>query len=264
MDLATVIGFVVTFGILVWSMLAGGNLSVYWDTPSFILVAGGTLFVVVASFPLRTTLSVFAVMRKVLFNRLPSITEEIDRMAKFALLAQREGFLALEEKLKEVEDPLLSKGLKLIVDGFPMEAVRAILEADIDAMKDRHSNGKKVIDTVGYYGPALGMLGTLIGLVAMLVNLNDPSKIGAGMAVALLTTFYGCLIANIICLPIATKLDIRSKEEGLLRAVIIEGIASIQAGDKPQLLKEKLKAFLSPVERRVLLENAPKPQTAAM
>jgi chemotaxis protein MotA len=150
----------------------------------------------------------------------------------------------------------MAKGIRLIIDGFPTETVREILQIDVDQTTARHMTGKSILDSMGAAAPAFGMIGTLIGLVQMLRSLDDPSKIGGGMAVALITTFYGAIMANVIFLPLAGKLGNREKEEVLIREIIIEGVIAIQAGDQPQLVEEKLKSFLPPSDRKVIEEKS--------
>ena len=174
---------------------------------------------------------------------------EIERIVNLAKLARSEGILAIENQLEDVKDPFLSKGLQLVVDGTDPEALRNILTTELDFMRARHGEGKKVLDAMGAFAPAFGMVGALIGLIQMLQDLDDPSKIGGGMAVALLTTFYGALAANLFFLPMAGKLDSRSKEECLMKEMLIEGIGAIQSGDNPRLIQEKLKSFLPPAQR---------------
>jgi len=180
---------------------------------------------------------------------LPSVPKEISRVVEFSNLARREGLLSLEEKLDEIDDVFMVKGLRLVIDGFPAETVRDIMVIEIDSLSNRHAAGKDVLEALGGFSPAMGMIGTLIGLVAMLNNLDDPSGIGVGMAIALLTTFYGAVLANTIFLPLARKLETRAKQEASVRELMIEGILSIQAGDKPALVKEKLRSFVPPRER---------------
>ncbi|HYC76560.1 MAG TPA: motility protein A [Planctomycetota bacterium] len=252
MDLATVVGFVLMGGVLVWSMLAGGSLSLYYDLPSVILVFGGMIAAVFVNFPLKVVTGVGGTLKKTFIYPIPSPLEVIERMAEYSVLARREGLLALEEKVKDVKDPFLYKGIMLVVDGFAADSVREILQIDLDGMSTRHSNAKKVVEQLSAYAPAFGMIGTLVGLVAMLANLNDPSSIGSGMAVALLTTYYGAVLSNGVFIPLAGKLEMRCKEETLVRTVMIEGILALQAGDKPQVLREKLKAFLSPSVRKLV------------
>jgi chemotaxis protein MotA len=151
--------------------------------------------------------------------------------------------------LQEVDDPFFAKGIQLVIDGFNADTVRDIMDLEAEWQRQRHSMGKKLLDQMGAFAPAFGMIGTLVGLVLMLQNLDDPSKIGGGMATALLTTLYGAMASNMVFLPLAGKLEVRAKQEALLRELMIEGIVAIQSGEKPQLIKEKLKGFLSPSAR---------------
>ncbi|MFQ5504315.1 MAG: motility protein A [Planctomycetota bacterium] len=249
MDLASLFGVILGIGLILSAIMMGGPLSIFWDSPSVMIVFGGTIASILICFKLGHVLGVIGVMKKVLLYPLPAPSDEIDRIVKFSNLARREGLLALEEKLEELDDEFMQKGLRLIIDGFPGETVREILEIDMDSLQARHSSGKKILETMGSMAPAFGMIGTLIGLIQMLQNMEDPSSIGKGMAVALLTTFYGALSANVIYIPFATKLDNRSKEENELKNLMVEGILSIQSGDKPALVREKLKSFLPPHQR---------------
>ena len=176
-------------------------------------------------------------------------SEEIARIVSYANLARKEGLLALEAKLQEVDDAFFAKGIQLVIDGFNADTVRDIMDLEAEWQRQRHSMGKKIMDQMGAFAPAFGMIGTLVGLVLMLQNLDDPSKIGGGMATALLTTLYGAMASNMLFLPLAGKLEVRAKHEALLRELMIEGIVAIQSGEKPQLIKEKLKGFLSPSAR---------------
>jgi chemotaxis protein MotA len=208
--------------------------------------------VTLINFPSGELKGLVKVMLRSLFFKIPSPGEEIQRVVEYANLARKEGLLALENKLNEVEDKFFHKGVQLVIDGFPAETVRDIMELEAEWQRQRHSNGKKMLDALGAFAPAFGMIGTLIGLVQMLQNLSDPSKIGSGMAVALLTTMYGAMAANMVFIPMGGKLEQRAKEEALLRELMIEGIVAIQSGDGPQLIKEKLKSFISPSEREAI------------
>ena len=260
MDIGTVVGLVANFAMMCWAIMLGADLITFYDLPSVVIVVGGCLAATMTALPMEKFLSLGAVMKKGFIHKSARLIDEVERLAEFAALARKEGLLALEEKLKALDDPFLIKGLRLVVDGFPPEVVRDILSTDIAAMQERHSNGKAVLDKMAETGPAFGMLGTLIGLVQMLKNLSDPSQIGAGMAVALLTTFYGAVIANVIYMPLATRVEHRKKEETMLREIMVEGIAAIQAGDKPQMVKEKLRAFLSPRLRQRMDVKATTPK----
>ena len=252
MDLASLIGLVMGVGLIIVAIMMGGQLIIFYDAPSVMIVFGGTAASVFLCYKMSAVAGLIGVMKKVLLSALPDPSTEIERIVSFSNLARREGLLALEEKLEELDDEFMKKGLRLIIDGFPGDVVREILDIDMNNLVNRHSNGKKMLETMGAMAPAFGMIGTLIGLIQMLQNMDDPSAIGAGMAVALLTTFYGAFTANVIYIPFATKLGNRSVEEVILRTLMVEGIISIQAGDKPALVKEKLKSFLAPSDREAV------------
>lgn len=252
MDFATIIGLAAGFGMILLAILSGAGAEVFLHIPSLGIVIGGTIAASLIYFPLGSVLGVVTIMKNTILYKLPNIRVEIDRMVNYVNIVRREGLLALEDKLAEVKDPFLAKGLRLVIDGFPPEAVRQILGIELDYLQERHKNGKTILETMGAAAPAFGMIGTLIGLVQMLQQLEDPSQIGAGMAVALLTTFYGAIAANLVFLPLAGKLEARDKEESLLRSAMIEGVLSIQAGDKPFVIQEKLKSFVSPKVRKLV------------
>lgn len=254
MDIATVVGLAVAFGLIVWSILLGGNLSGFVDMPSVAVVIGGTVGALMISFPLPTILSIAGFFKKTFLFALDQPEEIIGKMVKYAERARREGMLALEEDSENEADPFLRKGLRLAVDGTDPQLLEKIMETDVSQLEARHSNGAKVLSAGGTYAPAFGMIGTLIGLVNMLANLSDPTQIGAGMATALITTFYGAVLANAFFLPMAEKLETRSKEEMMIKEMIIEGIMAIQSGDSPRIVEEKLKSFLPPAARRKLDE----------
>ena len=246
MDIATILGAVIAFGLVFQAMVSGSGIGMFIDIPSVSIVFGGTLGVLLMNFPLNQMLGVAKVTLKTVMFKLNTPTEEIIRIVEYANLARREGLLALEDKLQSVDDQFFAKGIQLVIDGFPVETVRDIMELEAEWQFQRHSAGKKILDAAGAMAPAFGMVGTLIGLVKMLANLSDPSQIGGGMAVALLTTMYGAMAANMFAIPLAGKLEIRAKEEALLRDLMVEGIVAIQSGEKPALIKEKLKSFLAP------------------
>jgi chemotaxis protein MotA len=252
MDIASLIGAVMGVGILAWTMHHEGGFGLYFNVPGLVLVFGGVIASAFLAYPMHACLALPAVLKKCFLYPLPSPLTEIERMAEYAVLARREGLLGLEEKTKEIRDPFLSKGVMLVVDGFSAESVREILEIDLAAMKERHGMAKKIVDNMSAMAPGYGMVGTLLGLVGMLARLSDPSTIGSSMAVSLLATFYGAAGANVLFMPIAAKLEARTKEETLIRQLMIEGILAIQKGDKPQVLRERLKAFLTPKERTAL------------
>jgi chemotaxis protein MotA len=250
MDITTVIGLVLGITLLGGSIAMGnGGIGLFVDVPSMAIVGGGTAAVMLINYPSGDIKSLVRVVMRTLFFKLSTSAQEIQRVIEYATLARKEGLLALESKLREVDDHFFAKGIQLVIDGFPSETVRDIMELEANWQYQRHSAGKKMIEQMGSYAPAFGMIGTLVGLVQMLSNLSDPSQIGGGMAVALLTTLYGALMANLFCIPLAAKLDVRAKQESALRELMIEGIVAIQSGDGPQLIKEKLKTFVAPKSR---------------
>jgi chemotaxis protein MotA len=252
MDVATLLGYVLGLGLILWSMSHGGGLSalkLFVHPPAAAVVCGGSFAAILIHFPLSDVKNLFKIILKNFLNKVPEPTEEIDRIIEYANLARKEGLLALEGKLKDVDDRFFAKGIQLVIDGFSAQTVRDILELEAEVEKQRHAVGKRMLEQLGTFAPAFGMVETLIGLVQMLSNLSDPTKIGAGMAGALVGTFYGAFVANMVMLPMAGKLDIRAKEEYQMRELMIEGIVAIQSGEKPQLIKEKLKGFLSPEKR---------------
>ena len=253
MDITTVIGTFLGFGLVLFAMAGGeGGLLIFVHVGSFMIVGGGTVSVTLMHFPLDVIRGIVKVTLRTFLFKLNSPAQEIDRIIEYANLARKEGLLALESKVKEVDDAFFSKGVQLVIDGFPADTVRDIMELEAEWQRQRHVTGKKMLDAMGSYAPAFGMIGTLVGLVQMLQNLSDPSKIGGGMATALLTTLYGAMAANMLFLPLAGKLEVRADEEALLRELMIEGIVAIQSGEGPQLIKEKLKSFVPPTTREAL------------
>ncbi len=253
MDITTVIGTVLGFSLVLFAMASGeGGLSIFIHVGSLMIVGGGTIAVTLMNFPLDVVKGIIKVILRTILFKLHSPGDEIERIIEYANLARKEGLLALESKLKDVDDPFFAKGVQLVIDGFPAETVRDIMELEAEWQRQRHVTGKKMLDALGSFAPAFGMIGTLVGLVQMLQNLSNPASIGGGMATALLTTLYGAMAANMVFLPLAGKLEMRANEEGLLRDLMIEGIVAIQAGEGPQLIKEKLKSFVAPADREAM------------
>ncbi len=253
MDLATIIGSFLGFGLVLFAMATGpGGVGIFMHFPSMVIVFGGTISVTMMCFPVSEIKGIAKVMLVTAIRKPVTPTEEIDRIVEYANLARKEGLLALETKLEDVNDSFFAKGIQLVIDGFGAETVRDIMELEADWERQRHGTGKKIMDQMGAFAPAFGMIGTLVGLVQMLQNLSDPSMIGQGMATALLTTLYGAMLANMMFLPLAGKLEVLAGHEGLLRDLMVEGIVAIQSGEKPALIKEKLKGFLSPGSREVV------------
>jgi chemotaxis protein MotA len=249
MDVATIVGLLAAIGILGSAILSGSAAPLFLNFPSFLIVFGGTLASTLINYPLRDVISVFSSLRNAFFHRAPSPDELISRLVAYSVVARKEGILALEAHAKRANDDFLEKSVQLAIDGTSPELIKDILTTDLAFMENRHALGQSVLIAMGTYAPAFGMIGTLVGMVNMLVSLNDPSQIGHGMAVALLTTLYGALLANCFFLPCAGKLKVRTGHELLIRELVIEGIMSIQAGDNPRIVEQKLKAFIPPASR---------------
>ncbi len=252
MDLATLLGITVGTGLLLGAILLDGSLNSFFNVQSVMIVLGGTTAAILVNFSLKQVLGLIPLVRITLIAKSHDTADMISTLVEFAESARREGLLALEEKAQDTDEDFLKKGVQLIVDGTDAELVRSILQIELSFIEDRHRSGQNLLEQMGAFAPAFGMIGTLIGLIQMLQQLDDPSQIGSGMAVALLTTLYGAVLANLIFLPMAAKLKIKSTEELQFKEIMIEGILSIQAGENPRILEEKLKAFLPP---RVRLDS---------
>lgn len=249
MDIATVFGIFSAFGLVIMAIMMGGGISLFVNIPALMIVVGGTMGATMINYPLKEVLGVLRVVRKVFFSKRTLSEDIIKQFMDFSTKARREGILSLEAELKSVEEEFLKKGVQLSIDGLEPQAIREILETEITFVQSRHRKGAEIFTTIGTFSPALGMIGTLIGLVQMLQSMDDPSSIGPAMAVALLTTFYGSIIANIICLPIAGKLRTRSGDEVLIKEMVIEGVICLSNGENPRIVEQKLQAFLAPSER---------------
>jgi chemotaxis protein MotA len=245
-DLSTVVGLILAFGLVFAAIMSGGSIGAFIDIPSVLIVIGGTFAVTLVNFPLPTVLNIPNVLKNAFFLKLISPLDTVSTLVSFAERARREGILALEGSMDEIEDDFIRSGLRLAVDGVEPELIKDILQTELAFIEDRHRNGQKILDYMGSASPALGMIGTLVGLVKMLGNLSDPDAIGPSMAIALLTTMYGAIMANLAFIPLSGKLKARSQEEILIKEVAIEGVMSIQSGDNPRILEQKLLAFLAP------------------
>ncbi len=255
MDISTIIGLIFGFGFIIWSIIITGDIMTYVHIPSLIIVLGGTIAATILSYPLKTITSLWKVFQKAFFHKEVSINNIIEEIITLANIARKEGLLSLEEYGEKLEDDFLKKGINLIVDGTDPELVRNILETELAFLTERHAQGQGVLETMGTYSPAFGMIGTLIGLINMLKKLDDYASIGPNMSVALVTTFYGSVLANVIFLPLAQKLKVRSQSEVLMKDLMIEGLLSIQAGENPRIIEEKLKTFIPPEQRNLLNEE---------
>ncbi|RUO31211.1 flagellar motor protein PomA [Aliidiomarina soli] len=247
MDIATIIGIIGALAFIAMAMLFNGDIGLYVNVPSIFIVFGGSLFVALASYPLSQFLGAGKVAVKAFMFRIEQPQELIDKAVEMADSARKGGFLALEET--EVPNPFFRKGIDMLVDGHDAEVVRTTMQKDIDLTYDRHERGANIFQTIGDVSPAMGMIGTLIGLVAMLANMDDPKAIGPAMAVALLTTLYGTFIANIICVPIVNKLKLRMEQEKLNQELMLDAVLGIQDGQNPRIIESLLKNYLASSKR---------------
>jgi chemotaxis protein MotA len=248
MDFATLIGGLFAAGAIGFAMYEGthGHLSVFFSSEGFVLVLGGSFAAVCLSMPARAVLNVGGYIKNWLFAKSLKPHEIIKQIVAYAEVARREGVLALEKELAGQKDPFFRQGLQLIVDGMDEATIERTMEIQIEALAERHKSGRKLFDLMGKYGPGFGLIATLVGQVAMFQNLGgDSAAIGKALAVALLGTLYGCIISNVICGPIADKLNLRSAEEQFIKSMILAGIRSLQAGDNPRVVDMKLRSFLS-------------------
>ena len=249
MDLATVVGLVLASVAIVGSILYGSPLTLFIDVPSVGIVIGGVIATTMIKWPLENLKSLSAIYLKSIFGTSPDAKIMIEEIQKLAETARRESVFALEKV--PVEDKFLKKAVTLAADNRPPEVITSILSLEIAAMEERHTTGVDILEGMGSDGPAFGMIGTLIGLVQMLANMSDPSAIGPAMAVALLTTLYGSIIANVFTNPVAAKLKARSKQEATKMNIIVAGVLGIVAGENPRVIREKLDSFLPPEQRLV-------------
>jgi chemotaxis protein MotA len=252
-DIATIVGITsgVTFIILAM-VLGGAGVGPFIHIPSMMITIGGTIAATLVNYPLHEIRGVFGTVRNAFRFDLKTPASMIEILVVYATKARREGILTLEAELETATDPFLIQGVRLAIDGTAPELIKDILTTELSYVESRHALGQGIFMAMGAYSPAFGMIGTLIGLIAMLRSLEDPSQIGQGMAVALITTFYGALMANLIFLPIAGKLKSRTASEILVKEVVIEGILSIQSGDNPRVVEQKLKAFIPPKQRETI------------
>jgi len=251
-DIATVVGLIACFGCVGASIILGGDSAAFIHIPSLAIVAGGMISSTLIHFSLSQFLGIISVVKKTLLFKLPSENELVQQMVNFSAINRRDGALALEQQIPKVTDSFLVKGLQLVIDGQEADTIEEQLGLEIQYLQQRHSTGKKILDFMGASAPAFGMIGTLIGLVQMLGNLSDPSGIGKGMATALITTFYGAFLANVVFIPLAGKLEIRSKEETLLCEMTVEGLLAIARGESPTAVRERMQAFVSAKHREEL------------
>lgn len=252
MDIASILGLILCGVVFVFGIISSGGVSAlgnFVDVASIFITFGGSFCCVLASYSLQNFLTGIKSFKLVL--KVPTINtpEMITKIIELSNIARKEGLLSLEEAATDLDDDFLKKGILLIVDGTDPELVRAIMETELISIEGRHKAKMGFWDALGAMGPAWGMIGTLVGLINMLNKMDDPSAIGPGMATALITTLYGSLLANWVCAPVSSKLKENNGEEVMMKEIMIEGLLSIQAGENPRVIEEKLKSFLSPQDR---------------
>ena len=252
MDLASLLGLLLCFGMCAFGMIQSAGLAHidrYLDLPSMIITFGGSFFAILMGSTLKDYIG--GLKSFTLIFKAPDLDAKsmIQKIIDLSNIARKEGLLSLEEAAGDLDDDFMKKGILLIVDGTDPDLVRGIMETELISIEDRHKKNISFWEDLGAMGPAWGMIGTLIGLVNMLYEMDDPSAIGPSMAVALITTLYGSLLANWICTPVASKLKTNNSGEIMMKEIMIEGLLSIQAGENPRVIEEKLKSFLSPGDR---------------
>ena len=252
MDIASIIGLIVCFALMIFGMVFGKSFNAvmsFVDPPSALITFGGAFCCIMASYPMAGFVGGLKSIGLIFKNSTMNVPEIIQKIIELSNVARKEGLLSLEEAASDIDDEFLKKGILLIVDGTDPELVRAIMETELVSVEGRHKEKIGFWENLGSMGPAWGMIGTLVGLVNMLYNMSDMEALGPSMAVALITTLYGSLLANWICIPISNKLTADNASEMMLKEVMIEGLLSIQAGENPRVIEEKLKSFLAPADR---------------
>jgi chemotaxis protein MotA len=249
MDIATILGTIFGFVVIIGTILYEGNLRIFFNIPAIAIVFGGMTCATMIHFSMGQFLGIFSVIKKTLLHKIVLPQELIRRMVNYAAINRRDGALALEQEIPKTKDPFMIKGLQMLIDGQEEESIRELMELEIQYLEERHAMGKKILDFMGSSCPSFAMVGTLIGLISMLSKMESPDEIGRGMAVALVCTFYGALFANLVFLPLGGKLGQHSKSEKISMEMIAAGVCAIAKGDSPTVVREKMQVFIS-VKRR--------------
>ncbi len=250
MDIASLIGIIMCFVMLVYGIISNhADMMTYLNFPSAIITFGGAIFATMLSYSMQDFLNSMKSIGLIFKASKMNTSEMIKSIIDLSNVARKEGLLSLEEAAADLDEPFLKKGILLIVDGTDPDLVRGIMETELISIEARHKTVISFWEALAAMGPAWGMIGTLVGLVNMLNNMSDPSSIGGDMAVALITTLYGSVLANWLCTPVAGKLKAQNAQEMQLKEIMVEGLLSIQAGENPRVIEEKLKSFLAPKDR---------------
>ncbi|HEX4053217.1 MAG TPA: MotA/TolQ/ExbB proton channel family protein [Tepidisphaeraceae bacterium] len=259
MDLATVIGLVLAWLAVLWSMFhaSEGAMGAYFKPNEILLVLGGSVGAAMVSMPMHAVAGVLAYLKKIVLNKETHIEHVIKEMVQYAETARRDGVLALESVAREAPDPFLRRGLQLTIDGTDPEIIERILRIEIESMSERHKHGKHFFGSLAKFGPGFGLMATLIAQVAMFRNLaGDASVIGNALAIALTGTLYGCMLQNLVAGPMAEKLGLRSHEEVFAKEIMLQGVLSIQAGNNPRVVEMQLMSFLSSKQQAAIPKAA--------
>lgn len=250
MDIASLIGLILACGLIVASIALGNApFTAFINIPSLLVVLGGAISAALICFPISSMLRAPMIALKVVINRKEDRVSLIKQIVELAETARRDGLLALESMIAEIENPLVKTGIQMAVDGNSAEIVEEVLRTEVESIATRHREGKSIMDQLGRFAPAYGMIGTLMGLIMMLQDMSDPSGIGAGMAIALITTLYGAIVANVFFSPFAEKLGLISRNEMISLEIAIRGVLAIQSGESPRAINQKLRTFLPPNQR---------------
>ena len=256
-DILTIVGLVAAIILTIWGMAMGGtNLIIFWDPASVAITVGGSFATVMITVSIEDFKNLPKTFMQSFKKSNESKLEVISRFSELSKKARKEGLLSLEDEIETINDDFLKKGLQMVVDGIEPEVIKEIMDLEIEEMESRHEKGITILQQWAAYAPAFGMIGTLIGLIQMLANLTDSANIASGMAKALITTFYGSLLANVFLIPVANKLSSRSAEEASFREMMIEGTLAIQSGTNPRIVEEKLNTYLTPKERLQYLQQS--------
>ncbi|MBU5314762.1 MotA/TolQ/ExbB proton channel family protein [Clostridium bornimense] len=256
LDIMTPVGLILAVGLILYGILSGGTLASFIDVGSLAITVGGTFAAIFIAYPLSEVKKIPTFIALAMKEDVISKVDIIEMFSDFSKKARREGLLSLEDSMADVEDKFLKKGMQMVIDGVEPENIKDILELEIQKIEDRHIIGSSMFNKLATFAPGFGMIGTLIGLINMLVKLDDPSTISSGMATALITTLYGSLIANVLFLPIANKLNHKTEIEIEAKELMIEGILAVQSGVNPRIIEETLITYLPPKERELIANNS--------
>ena len=250
MDISTILGRIAAFALMLTAIGQGGPVMIFINIPSLVIVVGGTIGATLVHYPFRELRRTVAVIKKAFANYPSDFSGRIGQLVTFAGKARKEGILSLQTVIDDIKDPFFVKGIQMAVDGYEPDNLREMLANEVESLEERHEKGAEILIAMGTYAPAMGMIGTLIGLVQMLQTLDDPSTIGPAMAIALLTTLYGAVLANVVFLPMAGKLRVHSQTEIMDKSLVTEGLTMILQGENPRIIESKLHAFVAPDHRK--------------